>query len=58
MVWADLGAQAARYENNTFEVHAALWDRLAPHGLTRLALALAEALAPVAAQTVLAHVTA
>ena len=45
--WADLGARAARATPRRLEVHAALWERLAPHGLARLALALAEALAPV-----------
>jgi hypothetical protein len=45
--WADLGARAARAETGGFAVHAALWDRIAPLGLGRLALALAEALAPV-----------
>jgi hypothetical protein len=45
--WADLGARAARELPEGFAVHAALWDRIAPLGLARLALALAEALAPV-----------
>lgn len=45
--WADLGAQAAREHPDGFAVHAALWDRIAPLGLDRLALALVEALAPV-----------
>jgi len=45
--WADLGARAAREAPDGFAVHAALWDRIAPLGLGRLALALAEALAPV-----------
>lgn len=45
--WADLGARAAREDAEGFAVHAALWDRIAPLGLGRLALALAEALAPV-----------
>jgi len=45
--WADLGARAAREDADGFAVHAALWDRIAPLGLGRLALALAEALAPV-----------
>jgi hypothetical protein len=45
--WADLGARAAREDAGGFAVHAALWDRIAPLGLGRLALALAEALAPV-----------
>ena len=50
--WADLGARSATIITDTghdggFAVHAALWDRLAPLGLARVALALAEALAPV-----------
>ena len=45
--WGDLGARAAREDADGFAVHAALWDRVAPLGLGRLALALAEALAPV-----------
>ena len=45
--WADLGEHAAREQPDGFAVHAALWERIAPHGLGRLALALAEALAPV-----------
>jgi hypothetical protein len=47
LVWADLAGRAARVTPDGFAVHAALWDRVAPHGLGRLALALAEALAPV-----------
>jgi hypothetical protein len=48
VMWADLGARAARATpDGGYEVHAALWQRLAPHGMARLALALAEALAPV-----------
>jgi hypothetical protein len=53
--WADLGARAARElpgNGAGFVVHAALWDRIAPLGLGRLALALAEALAPVVAAAV------
>ena len=58
--WADLGARAARElpthdsdgDGDGFAVHAALWDRIAPRGLGRLALALAEALAPVVAAAV------
>lgn len=50
--WADLGARAAREQADGFAVHAALWDRIAPLGLGRLALALAEALAPVVAAAV------
>lgn len=47
VVWADLGARAARVRDELVEVHGALWRHVAPHGLGRLALALAEALAPV-----------
>jgi len=47
--WGDLGARAATHDAGGFVVHAALWDRLAPLGLARTALALAEALAPVVA---------
>jgi hypothetical protein len=50
--WADLGARAAREQPDGFAVHAALWDRIAPLGLARLALALTEALAPVVAAAV------
>lgn len=46
--WADLGARAAAVRADELCVHAALWDRIAPLGLGRLALALAEALAPIA----------
>lgn len=55
LVWADLGARTARElpgDTAGFAVHAALWDRIAPLGLGRLALALAEALAPVIAAAV------
>ena len=55
LVWADLRARAARFAGDRLEVHAALWDQIAPHGLGRLALALAEALAPVATGAVLAR---
>jgi hypothetical protein len=61
LVWADLGARAAAEHPGGFAVHAALWDRIAPLGLARLALALAEALAPVVAAAVVrraAQVTA
>lgn len=47
VTWADLGARAARRAGTGYEVHAALWERLAPHGMARLALSLAEALAPI-----------
>ncbi len=58
MSWANLGARAARFAGDRFELHAALWDRIAPHGLGRLALALAEALAPIATTAVLARLSA
>ena len=51
--WADLGGRPAREEPDGFAVHAALWDRIAPHGLGRVALALAEALAPVVTTAVI-----
>lgn len=56
--WADLGPRAAAHDHRGFAVHAALWDRIAPHGLARLALALAEALAPVVAIEVTAEAAA
>jgi hypothetical protein len=55
--WADLGGRAAREEPAGFAVHAALWDRIAPLGLGRLALALAEALAPVVTVAVVREAT-
>jgi len=55
--WADLGARAAVHDGAGFAVHAALWDRIAPLGLARLALALAEALAPIAAQVLVSEAT-
>lgn len=54
IAWADLGARAARRTADGFEVHAAIWERLSPAGLARVALALAEALAPVVATAVVA----
>lgn len=56
--WADLGARAASHDDSGFVVHAALWDRIAPLGLARLALALAEALAPVVASAIIAEAPA
>jgi hypothetical protein len=58
LCWADLGARAARELPGGFAVHAALWDRIAPLGLARLALALAEALAPVVAAAVVRRAAA
>lgn len=55
VTWADLGARAARRGAAGFEVHAAIWERLAPAGLARVALALAEALAPVVATAAVAR---
>jgi hypothetical protein len=54
--WADLGAHAARATDDGLAVHAMIWERLAPHGLARVALALAEALAPVVTRAVIAEV--
>ncbi len=45
--WADLGARPAAIVGDELHVHAALW-RLSRHGMARLALALALALAPLA----------
>jgi hypothetical protein len=56
ITWQDLGARAARRDGNGFSVHAAIWDHVAPHGLARVALAIAEALAPVVATAVVADV--
>lgn len=50
--WAHLGARAAAHDAEGFAVHAALWDHVAPLGLARLALALAEALGPVVAAVI------
>jgi len=55
--WADLGTRAARH-TDAFEVHAAIWERIAPHGLARVALAIAEALAPVVTSTLVAELAA
>jgi hypothetical protein len=49
VTWADCGAAAARAGAGGLEVHAALWERIAPLGMARLGAALAEALAPVVA---------
>jgi hypothetical protein len=51
LIWDDLGARAATRTHDGFAVHAALWERLAPAGLARVALALAEALAPIVSAT-------
>ena len=58
IVWADLGARAARRAGDQLEVHAAIWERVAPHGLARVALAIAEALAPVVTTSLVARLIA
>lgn len=58
ITWADLGARTARASPDGLRVHAALWERIAPHGLGRLALALTEALAPVVTNALLAEIVA
>ena len=55
LVWADLGARVARSTPAGFEVHAGLWQFVAPEGLAQLALALADALAPVVTRTIVAE---
>ncbi len=52
--WADLGGRAAQVTPDGILVHAAMWQRIGPLGLGRLALALAEALAPVITVAILA----
>ncbi len=56
IAWADLGARAACRTSAGLAVHAALWERLAPAGLGRVALAIAEALTPVVTLAVVADV--
>jgi hypothetical protein len=55
IAWADLGVRAARKTDRGFAVHAAIWERVAPHGLARVALAIAEALAPVVTSDIIAR---
>ncbi len=57
IAWADTGARAARVRDDTLELHAALWQHVAPHGLARLALAIAEAIAPLAIAAVVAELS-
>jgi hypothetical protein len=57
VVWADVGARSARVRDDQLEVHAALWQYVGPHGLGRLALALAEALAPVISAALVAELS-
>ncbi|HEY3805749.1 MAG TPA: hypothetical protein VGL61_24245 [Kofleriaceae bacterium] len=44
--WADLGTRVAIRRGGGFLLHAAIWERIAPLSLARVALAIAEALAP------------
>ena len=48
MRWAHTGLDLARADGDAILIHAILWDRLAPLGMDRLALGLAEAIGPVA----------
>ncbi len=56
--WADLGGRAAEVTADGIRVHAAMWQTIGPLGLGRLALALAEALAPVVTQAILSQLIA
>jgi len=59
LAWADLGVELARATpDGAILVHAALWDRLAPLGMARLAMALAEAIDPVARRLATARLAA
>ncbi len=58
MVWADAGDALTRDRGTHVEVHAALWQRLAPHGLPRVAAALVEALTPLVARRAQARLLA
>jgi hypothetical protein len=58
LAWADLGGRVARATPTGFEVHAVLWERVAPLGLARLALAIVEALAPIVTSTLVAELVA
>jgi len=53
--WADLGARAAAATADAFVIHAAIWERIAPLGLARVALAIAEAVTPVVTHAVIAQ---
>ena len=54
--WADLGGRAAAVTEAGVDVHAALFIHVAPVGLGRLALALAEALVPLVTRGVVTEV--
>jgi hypothetical protein len=53
--WADLGMRAARKTERGFAIHAAIWERISRHGLARVALAIAEALAPTVTSDIIAR---
>lgn len=55
ITWADLGARIASRTSTGFAVHAGLWQFIAPTGLAHLAVALADALAPVVSRTIVAE---
>ena len=55
IIWSDLGARGARRTPTGFEVHAAIWQHVSPLGLAHVALALADVLAPVVAQAIVAE---
>ncbi|MEZ4399852.1 MAG: hypothetical protein R3B06_07525 [Kofleriaceae bacterium] len=48
IAWGDAGLAAAADRGDHVVLHVGLWHHLAPHGLARVALALAEALTPIA----------
>ena len=50
IVWGDAGAAAAIDRQDHIILHAAIWQRIAPSGMARLALAIAEALTPLIAR--------
>jgi hypothetical protein len=54
--WADLGARTAASGPDGLAVHAVLWERIAPLGYPRLAMALAEALGPVVTTALVAAI--
>lgn len=58
VVWADTGDALARDRGDHLAVHVALWHRLAPHGLGRVAAALVEVLTPVVARRAQARLLA
>jgi hypothetical protein len=57
ITWRDLGWRAAARDGDGFALHTGWWTHLAPTGLAALAVAIGDALAPVAVQLVLDEVT-